>query len=243
MNYNPQEFTLTTYQQLLTQAKAKFPFFKYTDYSSDAPFLLWRHDVDVSLDQALLMAQIEKQQGVAAIYFIHLHNAFYNALDKHSQALINAILEEGHSLGLHFDMDYYTISSKEELIYWLNFEKNILETLFKTTIPVFSFHNTSTYSMQFEDTQYAGMINTYSSYFKQIPYCSDSNGYWRFKKLQTVLEDTTIKQLQVLTHPEWWTHTPLTPRKKILSYVDKNCERIINTYDNLLKASGRENID
>lgn len=242
-DYIPAEFTLTAYENLLHKAKEHFLFCSYTDYDPDGSFVLWRHDVDLSLEQAARLAAIEKNQNVRATYFIHLHNEFYNALDSNSLKLMRDILNCGHSIGLHFDIWYYGIQSLEQLLYWLKFEKKILENLLHVEIPVFSFHNTNEYSMSFEEISYAGMINTYSAYFKQkVTYCSDSNGYWRFKKLSDVLTDSSVKRLQVLTHPGWWTEGELSPRDKIVSYVNQRRELTLQQYDSALKNFDRENI-
>jgi hypothetical protein len=42
-------------------------------------------------------------------------------------------------------------------------------------------------------------------YFRQeVGYCSDSNGYWRVRRLEDVLREAKDERLQVLTHAEWW---------------------------------------
>lgn len=241
--YISSEFTLLEYEQLLVLAKTRFTFKPYTEVKNSTNFVVWRHDIDLSLEQALKLAQIEKKQNISSTYFLHLHNEFYNVLDINSSQLVREILSLGHSLALHFDIAYYNIQSIDQLTHWLSFEKNILATLFQTEIDVFSFHNTNEYSMTFEEEKYAGMLNTYSRYFKQdVSYCSDSNGYWRYQKLRDVLNDEAIKQLQVLTHPGWWTEDELKPREKIQHYSKMRCDITINNYDKTLADFGRLNV-
>lgn len=243
IDYNPKEFTLSEYVRLLTLAKNKHPFKKFTEFDPREGFILWRHDVDFSLVHALTIAEIECQNQVQSTYFIHLHNDFYNALDIESKKIIKKIVSMGHDIGLHFDMHYYDIQSLTDLEYWLGFEKKTAESLFNVEINVFSFHNTTDYSMSFEAEQYAGMLNTYSSYFKQnVSYCSDSNGYWRFRSLASVLQDSSIQKLQVLLHPCWWTDDELMPRDKILRCAKKRYELNIAAYDQTLVQFGRINL-
>ena len=242
-NYIPSEFTLAEFEKLLRLASNHFKFKKYTDPRSNENSILWRHDIDFSLEQAVKLAKIESNHQIQSTYFIHLHSEFYNALDLGSLALIKEIVSYGHALGLHFDIAYYNLQSLKQLNYWLLFEKNILESLFEQEISVFSFHNTSEYSMSFEDEIYAGMINTYSHYFKnQVHYCSDSNGHWRYRKLLDVLSDPSITQLQVLTHPEWWTTEAQMPREKIIQYIDSRRAITLFNYDKALEIAGRINI-
>lgn len=243
-NYIPGEFTISVYEFLLQLVVKKFKFVKYTDVNPCENYVLWRHDIDFSLEQAVKIAEIEHRSNIRSTYFVHLHNDFYNALDSESFLLIKKIISCNHSIGLHFDINYYDIRSSERLNYWLKFEKNILENLFGEEIQVFSFHNTNEISMSFEDESYAEMINTYSNYFKtQVSYCSDSNGYWRYRKLVDVLNDDFVTQLQVLTHPVWWSDKELMPRTKIIRCAERRRFLLVDNYDKALIASNRVNIE
>ncbi|WP_133129596.1 hypothetical protein [Legionella yabuuchiae] len=242
-HYIANEFTIFEYERLLQLALNNFTFKKYHEIYHNEYFIVWRHDVDMSLEQALKIAKIENNHKVSSTYFIHLHNDFYNALDFSSYSLIKQIIAYGHTIGLHFDLSYYNINTLPKLNYWLQFEKNLLESLFEQEVSVFSFHNPNEIAMNFNEEIYAGMINTYSDYFKnKIHYCSDSNGFWRYKKLIDILNDQNIKQLQVLTHPEWWTEKALNPREKVIKYADQRKKIIISNYDKTLEIAGRVNI-
>ena len=49
----------------------------------------------------------------------------------------------------------------------------------------FSFHNPQKTDYNYENFLYEGLVNCYSKKFKDdLPYCSDSNGYWRFRRLK-----------------------------------------------------------
>lgn len=241
--YNPSEFTLDSYKQLLQLAKSRFPFANFLDFKTKDNFLLLRHDIDFSLIKALEIAQLEHQYNIQSTFFIHLHNDFYNALDLQSLKLVKEIIKLGHFIGLHFDIHYYDIKLQEDLVHWLEFEKSIMEMVFNTEINVFSFHNTNEYTMSFEEEEYGGMINTYSTYFKEnVSYCSDSNGYWRFQKLQDVLVDPKVSKLQVLIHPGWWSIQELTPREKVVNYAKNRYEATVSEYDQALISFGRVNI-
>ena len=241
--YKPEEFTLSAYKALLNQAKNRFIFQKYTTYSINENFILWRHDVDHSLEQATIIANIEASYQIQSIFFLHLHNDFYNLLDYDSLTYVKEIMHLGHSIALHFDAGYYQIKSKVELEKWLSLEKEILENIFNTPITVFSFHNPNKDTSVFEEETYAKMVNTYSKTFKnKITYSSDSNGYWRFRKLHDVLVDPTVQKLQVLTHPEWWTNEQMMPREKILRYANKRAIKTMEKYDEILNSSNRINL-
>ena len=40
---------------------------------------------------------------------------------------------------------------------------------------------------------------------KDIKYCSDSEGKWRFEDPVQLIKDDKFKSIQLLTHPIWWT--------------------------------------
>ena len=101
----------------------------------------------------------------------------------------------------------------------------------------FSFHNPTEFLLLWERDTYGGLINCYSRTFKTtIPYCSDSNGYWRFRRLRDALESAQDPRLQVLTHPGWWQEVPLHPRERIFRSVYGRALDIMNLYDVVLHA-------
>jgi len=72
-------------------------------------------------------------------------------------------------------------------------------------------------------------------------YCSDSNGYWRFKSLHDVLNEN-YQKLHILTHPAMWTPEPMSPRERVQRCINGRAVYVGRTYDELLELHGRENI-
>lgn len=237
------DFTIEEYSKLLTLAKKNYTFIRYDEIRLFSNFILWRHDCDFSLNRALRLARIEHQQGIVATYFINFHSDFYNVLEKSQTKIINEIISLGHDIGLHFDTEYYDISSEVELEYKLAFEAQCIEKWFGIAIKVFSFHNPNNYTLTCVKETYSGLINCYSNYLKEnASYCSDSNGYWRFRRLRDVLMQAKDKNLQVLTHPDWWQETAMFPRERVHRCIDGRAKNVKANYDTLLKMMGRTNI-
>ncbi len=44
--------------------------------------MLWRHDVDHSLNRAYRLAEIEEEFGIKATYFIHIQSGFITCLSR-----------------------------------------------------------------------------------------------------------------------------------------------------------------
>ena len=238
--YNEDDFVEKKYKKILKKIKNKTIF--YDQIKSKDNFTLWRHDVDFSIHRAYSLAKIEKNLNIKSTYFILLSCNFYNIFEKEIKDLIEKIIFLGHNLGLHFDVSQYDIQSEKQLEKYLNFEKKILENLFKIKIKVFSFHNTTASVLKYDNFKYARMINTYSKYFKEkVRYCSDSNGYWRYNKLDNFLSEKYNK-IQILTHPAWWQKSIMSPFKRINRCVNGRSKNVILNYKKNLKKNGRKNI-
>lgn len=238
------DFTHGEYRKLLREAKIKFDFIRYDEIQKHNNEILWRHDVDFSVHEALNLAMIEKEEGVKATYFFMLHNEFYNIFEREISNLVLRIKELGHSIALHFDPHYYHIVEMDDLAEYLSFEKSILDKLFDIDVKVFSFHNTNEFTMSCKNWEYGGLINTYAEYFQsEVKYCSDSNGYWRFERLKDVLMMDMNKPLQILTHPEWWTDKIMSPKQKVNKCINGRASSNLLHYENNLMKFKRENID
>lgn len=238
------DFTEEKYKSLLRLAKEKYKFLTYKEVHEEDNIILWRHDIEFSVHRSLALARIEKKEGVSSTYFVQLGSVFYNVFEVEITSILEEIKSLGHNLGLHFDPKTSYIKNDIDLEKKLKNEKCILGNLLDIEIDVFSYHNPTTSNvLEYDDLVYADMINTYSKYFKEnVRYCSDSNGYWRHKRLEDVLQKTEHRKLQVLTHPGWWQNTTMPPRERIRRCIEGRAKRQNNTYDKLLKDCGRENI-
>lgn len=243
LKYHFSDFTLDEYAGLIDLAKENYSFKSYVDFDFNSRDVLWRHDIDMSPEMALEMAKIEHEKKVKATYFILLHSDFYNLLNPDNYRIISRIISLGHEIGLHFDPFFYDIHSEEQLDEKVVFEKEFLERIFEIKISVFSFHNNTSFTLSCERESYGGLINSYSKRFKAIPYCSDSNGYWRFRRLRNVLSEAVDFNLQILTHEIWWQKEMMAPKEKIQRCVALSSQTIIDSYNNALQRLDLKNID
>ncbi len=237
-------FTEKNYRKLLKLAKKNYAFKFFNSYSKP-PYVLWRHDVDCSVHRGLSLAKIEKELGVKSTYFFHLHSPYYNLLEEASHYRVKKILALGHEIGLHFELPFYPkIKTKNDLKEKLKFEKELVDDFFSVNVKVFSFHNPEfANALKFDDDKIAGMINTYGKTIrKNNYYCSDSNGYWRFKRLEDVLKEHQESTLHVLTHPEWWQKQAMSPKERLYRCIEFRAKRNIETYNRGMKLLGRKNI-
>ena len=236
------DFTVGNYRELLQLAKKNFRVTCYANIPWGDKFVLWRHDMDISLNRGLSLAKIENAEGVKATYFLNPHSEFYNIAELSQCKIIQDIILNGHDIGLHFDAAFYNVKSEKDLDVFISQEANYLYALFGVKPTAFSFHNPVTTHLDCEEDYYGGLMNCYSKRFKEeVPYCSDSNGYWRFRRLYDVLKEGKDYCLQVLTHPGWWQDKPISPRQKIFRAVYGRASAILDFYDEAIESHGRIN--
>lgn len=237
------DFTEAAYRELVRAAKARYAFLSFGDAATAETGVLWRHDIDVSVHRALALAVIEHEEGVRATYFVHLHSRFYSALEDAIIERLRAIVAMGHEVGLHFD-PHFTPAMAATLDAAITAEAEIVARVCGAPVTALSFHDPGADGAAVNDAdRVAGLVNSYGrSLQDRFGYGSDSNGYWRHTPLLDQINSGRHPRLQVLTHPEWWTPEPMSPRARIARAIDGRAAYQAAKYDAALAAVGRENL-
>jgi hypothetical protein len=241
---DPADFTERAYARLLETARERFRFCRLADATGAAGECLWRHDVDVSPHRAVRLAEIEAERGLPAHYFVMLGSRFYNAHEPAVAARLRRLGGLGHEVGLHFDpMTDGRAASFEALAHRLGLEAAMLADIIGRPIASFSLHNPTAISgFSLDQARCAGLCNASSpALVGTFTYCSDSNGLWRHRPLGEVIADASVSRLYALTHPEWWTPEPLSPRARIQRAIDGRAANTGSDYDADLARFGRPN--
>jgi len=167
----------------------------------DSMQLFLRHDVDVSLNMALRMAEVEAKLGVRSTYFVLPNSPIYNILDNESIDMILQIAAMGHWIGLHIDLPK-TCVMKNANIEQVTYSMFDFFLHFLPLTPVVSFHRPSerVFGMKL-----LSLVNTYEDrFFRDIKYISDSRGQWREGCPCKILSSGEYSSVQLLIHPVWW---------------------------------------
>lgn len=234
-----QDFTEKAYKELLTKVNLRFTIssvFEALEKAGSKANLdgiaAWRHDVDFSPHRALALAKLEAEQGVSSTYFILLSSPFYNPLERDTAGLVRQIRHLGHEIGLHFDASIEV----EDPVHQLQAEAVLLSSITGSPVRIFSLHNPSVSSPKIFDSPFAGglMNATCGELREQFTYSSDSNGIWRFRSLHEVVADDHVQCLYALTHPEWWTPTPMSPAAKITRCIKGRAQAVARDYVRLI---------
>ncbi len=103
-------YSLPHYRHILRQAKARYWLPKVREVASGVPerdFCLIRHDVDITTWAALVMAQLEHEEGVETTYYYRLHAPYYNLMDSAVLESVLAVAALGHEVGFHYEPGFY----------------------------------------------------------------------------------------------------------------------------------------
>lgn len=239
-------FTLAEYRRLISATSLKYPCVGFEILESPLPtFAILRHDIDMSPLQALELAKIESASGVRATYTVLLTGEFYSPFEQTTRQTLRAIAALGHDIGLHFDAAWHGIKGEKQLHAAIKWEVGILNELLdlpdKRGVKMFSFHNTTPFTMACRASHYAGLRNAYAGVLQdEVQYTSDSNGYWIHRSWDQLMRESPLK-IQVLTHPEWWHQRELEPAEKVCSQLHARATDAWASYRALLQRGSRHN--
>lgn len=219
MVYPP--FTYTYYRALieaLLHDGYHFVSFSEVDVERNDQVVL-RHDVDLSLEAACTLAEIEAEYGIQSVFHVLLTADVYNPASRRSQALLSRIRALGHRIGLHVDpaaLPEEPAAMQERLAQLFDSAALILGPLDSYSIhrpaatgqmdmlkPQRLSFPTPPYA---DDTLYRG----------HLVYRSDSRREWRHGDLLAELNLLRGRSLQLNLHPIWWTAAP-TARAEVLN--------------------------
>jgi hypothetical protein len=196
-------FDLDHYAELLAAANTGGYRFAFFDREPEPGDLLLRHDVDLSLEAALRLAELETEAGAQATYFLMTRSVFYNLGSLEGEQALARLRELGHRVGLHAVYPRFELDDRFD--------------------PVVAWHNPDP---EFMREPLDDAINVMQSgYFDPEHYRSDSNQQWRNGCPHEELAAGGFEWLQLLTHPEIWAYPGETMRETMLAMLETERER------------------
>jgi hypothetical protein len=176
------EFSLAHYRELLEAARQGGYRFVGFDRAPQPGDLILRHDVDLSLEAALVMAELEAAEGASSTWFLMTRSVFYNLESSEGERAIARLREleqrvAHHAVWPHIDLDE-------------RFE------------PTVAWHNPDPEYMWTEIDGATSVMR--APFFDADHYRSDSNQHWRHGCPHDELAAGRFEWLQLLIHPEIW---------------------------------------
>ncbi len=181
-------FDLEHYVEILDAAKAGGYRFARFGTAPERGEIYLRHDIDLSLDAALTMAELEAEHDVVATYLLMTESVFYNLASSEGVLALARLRELGHAVGLHAVYPRVELDERFD--------------------PVVSWHNPEASTMS---ASIPGVVNAYAEpFFDPHTYRSDSNQHWRSGCPHEELRGGGFPWLQILVHPEIWVYEGAT---------------------------------
>ena len=216
-------FNLKGFTKILTFAKEKKNVRRFDEPLDNACYL--RHDVDFSLNNALIISEIESEREIKANFFVLVTSPVYNINSLKSVNILRQISSNGHLIGLHFDPSLY---SPEECLENSLKEIAILENVLEQKVTSVSIHNPSVHGNFFEIPEY---INAYSTeYFNSGNYLSDSAYEFKTDPIKFIA-DSDNSSIQILLHPLHYT----TDRFIMKNFIEDLKREMSDELDSILK--------
>ncbi|MCD4657796.1 MAG: hypothetical protein K8S87_09675 [Planctomycetes bacterium] len=197
-------------KMIATCLNAGYSFEKFPDAENllkmQKKFVLLRHDIDLDLEKAYKMAQIEHDLGVEATYFLMLRTEHYNLFSEKNSFYVNEIIKLGHEIGIHFDVAAYPEnSSVEDLNRSCMVEVAMLEGWFGIKVSTISYHRPNKLVLSGNPALTKPLLHTYMPVFRdKIKYYADSRGLWRYGNPLEGEEFKAGTPLHLCIHPIWW---------------------------------------
>lgn len=216
-------------QMLLTFKRSGYRSMKFQDIAaSDLDHkVVYRHDVDVSVEGAVALAQVEQQCEVVSTFYFLLTSPLYNMLSKEISDQIHMIHELGHDIALHFNPYYYGPGALQ----YVEDELDILGKYYPfANMEWISFHRPGAFADQLSQIKLPnGIRHTYEPvFFETLGYYSDSRGSWSHGHPIQSEEFRAEQGMQVLTHPIWWFEDLETADETLARHADRAREESLH---------------
>jgi hypothetical protein len=207
-----------------------------------------RHDVDVSLERALIMARIEKKLGVKATYMIMPNSTLYHLENDDSRKILHELSTLDHEIGLHFNLHYAYLKKEPKLNEIESHVEYALEETENVTgfkIKSVSYHRPLNEWMgcarEEGSLKMCGRIDAYSKELMKW-YMSDSKGRWKDGEPLPRLKNPEGALLHLLIHPIWWGETHMKAEERLSEFFRTETQglkpNLVRAFDAALCAVG-----
>ncbi len=170
-----------------------------------------RHDIDLCIDSALAMAEIEADSGISSTYMLIPNSPLYDIGSRARD--VRKIQSLGHEIAIHFDVSASNVDPENApaLLAEIDRQCDLISEISGEPIRSVSFHRPLPIFLRGADLL-GRRVNGYAARLMDH-YRSDSAGRWRQGNPMDDHPDMPICQL--LTHPIWWGREHLSPPDRL----------------------------
>jgi hypothetical protein len=194
--------SLTHYRELLEAAKAGGYRLAGFDRLPEPGDLVIRHDVDLSLDAAVRVAEVEAEAGVWSTWCLMTRSVFYNLASEQGEWALARLRELGGRIAHHAVWPEIDLDERFE--------------------PIVAWHNPD---LEYLRAPIEGAVNVMSEPWSDAQYFrSDSNQNWGYRGRPGTCPHPELARgefewLHLLIHPEIWAYDGATMRETMESFL------------------------
>ena len=178
--------------------------------------LFLRHDIDFHLYGVNAIAEIEKNLGCRATYYV-LITGYYNALRSENAQILRDLVGMDHEVGLHYDLGYYP-KDVEQSLARLKRDAGILSDVIGQPVRTISTHEPFTFPDPFLTLD--GYVHPQDPRLQEgLTFASDSCRMWRDETLLRCFGSNPPNRVLLTTHPELWLDGSVNERSDYLMKV------------------------
>jgi hypothetical protein len=204
-----------------------YAFIGYEQAQDSPRFVIMRHDVDVDLNYATELAELEACHGVRSTYSLMLRNPLYNLLAPQSSKCLGKITGLGHQVGLHFELSAYPDLDGPALLEAISHELSVLKDLAGAShvSKCITFHKPNPHILNTEISTDEFFSGYNRSFFRDIRYIADSGGTWREESMLELIRKAQAPKIQFNSHPVWWIAPGRTQAEKLAALLQHRAVR------------------
>lgn len=225
-------FGLDGYRALLAEfAHAGYESRRISELDDPEPerVVYLRHDLDFLTSSALPFAEAEAELGFRATYYV-LPTGPYNMFSTANRDALRRLVELGHEVGLHYDVQAFAGATTEAHRAELDAQKRALEDVAGCRVTTISTHNPSSGGDDPFRTV-PGLRHPHDPRDeREILYVSDSRRTWRDARLLACFGATPPPRVMFLTHPELWLAPEVADPHAYLHLVHEEADAPLRSY-------------
>jgi len=215
--FGEKELTGDSFRSLLDRLAEEYSIRPLSGQPSTGDLLL-RHDVSLSLSDAVEMAKAEANRGVRGTYCIMLGSPLFNPLDGVQQSHIREIQSYGHEIGLVINPhDHWEAEpDADELAKLVSSHQNVLDTVVDDTTSIVAFHRPPSWV---QGQAFPGFQNASGPEYTEqvITDGAESEQYPR---------NESVESAQLVLHPGLWVSSESDYERKIERSVIDSCRYV-----------------
>lgn len=201
------DFTYDFLRELLALARERGDVRPLAD-GVEAPGVVVRHDIDLSLERAVAVGAVEAEVGVRATFLVMVDSPLYDLDSAAARAALAELRDQGHHVGLHMDLGprgERAGLALDDVRPEVQACRERLEAVLGEDVRAISFHRPADplVAALAPVAEVCGMVNAYAAPLMRC-YLADSAGAWRHGDPRPVLRDPPCETVQLLVHPFWW---------------------------------------